>query len=133
MTTIAWRGITVWPATGGIFKRGPHQHVGLELAVDVGDRRPELDRAGVLGDLARNILDLGQNGPVQVRKANLHFLAHRNLGLVGLVDVHPDEQVVERGDRQEHVIVVVQIARNGVALNDACLRPAKGASFAPCR
>ena len=61
---------------------------------------------------------LPRQGLIEVRKTDFHFLPHRHSGLVRLIHVHPDEQVVEGSDHHEHVVVVVEIAWHGVALND---------------
>ena len=46
------------------------------------------------------------------------MLAHLDLHLVGLVDVHPDEEMVERSDHHQHIVGVVEIARDDIAQND---------------
>ncbi len=54
---------------------------------------------------------------LQVREADLDLLPHRHLGLVGLVDVDPHEEVVQGRDDHEDVVVVVEISWNGIPLD----------------
>ena len=99
-------------------QQAAHEHVGLDAAVGVVDRRADSQRPRRRIDPVGDVLDTPPDLLLRERELDDPRLADLHLLKIVLVDVAPDQDVRLRGDDQQGVVLVVKVPLNDVSGDD---------------